>query len=129
MKAVFTIAAAAVVVVSAMAAADDIEDGAKSFKRKCIVCHDVGEKAINKVGPVLNGIDGRKAGTVARFNYSDANKNSGILWNEATFLDYIKDPKAKMPGTKMVFVGIKEEPEAKALWTFLRQFGPDGKKK
>jgi len=63
------------------------------------------------------------------YNYSDANKNSGIVWNEATFKEYIKDPKAKIPGTKMVFPGIKDEKEAEDLWSFLEQFGPDGKKK
>jgi cytochrome c len=63
------------------------------------------------------------------FNYSEANKNSGIVWDEAQFLDYIKNPKAKIPNTKMVFVGIKNEAEAKSLWAFLKQYGADGKKK
>lgn len=121
--------AVVMVVLSAMAAAHDLETGAKSFKRKCIACHDVGPKAINKVGPLLNGLEGRKSGTIERYNYSDANKKSGIVWSDATFLDYIKDPKAKMPGTKMVFVGIKDEDEAKGLWLFLKQYGPDGQKK
>lgn len=111
-----------------LASADDLAAGAKSF-RKCAPCHDVGEKAKNKVGPILNGLDGRKSGTVDGYNYTKANKNSGITWNEAEFLVYIKDPKAKIPGTKMVFVGIKKEDEAKHLWAYLKQYGPDGKKK
>ena len=110
------------------AAAQDVSAGETSFK-KCLPCHDIGEDAQNKVGPVLNGIDGRKAGTAADYNYSDANKNSGITWDEASFKDYIKDPRAKVPGTKMIFPGIKNEKEADDLWSYLQQFGPDGKKK
>ena len=78
---------------------------------------------------MLNGLDGRKAGTVEGYTYSDANKNSGMTWIEATFKDYIKDPRAKIPGTKMIFPGIKNETEANDLWAYLKQFGPDGKKK
>jgi cytochrome c len=102
--------------------------GATAFK-KCATCHDVGPTAKNKVGPVLNGLDGRKSGSVAGYNYSDANKASGITWDEASFLDYIKDPRAKIPSTKMAFAGIKNETEAKALWAYLKQFGADGQPK
>jgi cytochrome c len=66
---------------------------------------------------------------VEGFNYSDANKNSGITWNEASFEEYIKDPRAKVPGTKMVFAGIKNDKELKDLWGYLKQFGADGHKK
>ena len=110
------------------AAAQDLAAGATSYK-KCVACHDVGPTAKNKVGPVLNGLDGRKSGTVAGYNYSDANKGSGITWNEESFLDYIKDPKAKIPGTKMVFAGIKKEDEANALWAYIAKFDKDGKTK
>jgi cytochrome c len=110
------------------ALAQDANTGATTFK-VCAACHDVGETAKNKIGPVLNGLEGRKTGTVAGFNYTEANKNSGIVWDEAAFLKYIKDPKADIPGTKMVFVGIKDEAQAKNLWAYLKQFGPDGKKK
>lgn len=108
--------------------AQDLAAGTNSFK-KCAACHDVGETAKNKVGPELNGLDGRMTGTAAGYKYSDANKNSGIVWSEATFLDYIKDPRAKIPNTKMAFAGIKNETEAKNLWAYLKQFGADGKKK
>lgn len=110
------------------ALAGDVAAGATSFK-KCAACHDVGETAKNKVGPILNGLDGRKSGTIPNYNYSDANKNSGITWGEATFKEYIKDPKAKIPGTKMVFAGIKNEKEADDLWSFLAQYDASGKKK
>lgn len=110
-----------------IAAAQDVAAGAVSF-RKCAPCHAIGEGATNKVGPVLNGLPGRKSGTISGFNYSDANKNSGITWDKATFKTYITDPRAKIPGTKMVFAGIKNEKEQEDLWAYLSQFGPDGKK-
>ncbi len=110
------------------ATAQDVAAGKTSFN-KCLPCHSVGEGAKNKVGPVLNGLNGRKSGTVEGYSYSEANKNSGITWDEATFKDYIKDPKAKIPGTKMVFAGIKNEKEAGDLWAFLAQYDKDGKTK
>ena len=108
--------------------AQDVAAGEQSFK-KCLPCHAVGADAKNKVGPVLNGLDGRHSGSVGDYSYSDANKNSGITWNEAEFLDYIKDPRAKIKNTKMIFPGIKNETEAKSLWAYLKQFGADGKPK
>ena len=113
---------------SVAALAQDIEAGQTSFK-KCQVCHDVGETAKNKIGPILNGLDGRKSGSVEGYSYSDANKNSGITWSETTFKEYINDPRAKIPDTKMVFPGIKNEKEAGDLWAYLKQFDQNGKKK
>jgi cytochrome c len=113
---------------SSAALAQDVAAGKTSFN-KCLACHAVGEGAKNKVGPVLNGLPGRKSGTVEGYSYTEANKNSGITWDEATFKDYIKDPKAKIPGTKMVFAGIKNEQEASDLWAFLAQYDKDGKTK
>src|SRR3954468_21432987 len=108
--------------------AQDAASGEKIFVQ-CKACHQIGENAKNAVGPVLNGLFGRKAGTIEGFSYSSANKNSGITWDEATFRDYIKDPKAKVPGTKMVFAGIKNEQEAGDLWAFLAQYDKNGKVK
>src|SRR6516164_5583269 len=88
----------------------------------CKVCHQIGDSAKNAVGPVLNGLIGRKAGSVDGYNYSDANKKSGLTWDEATFTDYIKDPKAKIPGTKMAFAGVKDEQKIKDLIAFLHTF-------
>jgi cytochrome c len=122
------LAAALVLSMTAAAAAQDVAAGENSFK-KCLPCHAIGEGAKNKVGPELNGLDGRHSGTAPGFSYSDANKNSGITWNAATFKEYIKDPRAKIPGTKMIFAGIKNEKEINDLWAYLSQFGPDGKKK
>ena len=120
------VAAVGLVVSTGAALAQDVAAGETSF-RKCAPCHAIGPDASNKVGPVLNGINGRQAGTVDGFNYSDANKASGITWSEVVFKEYIKDPRAKVPGTKMVFAGIKNEKEANDLWAFLAQYDKDGK--
>ena len=110
------------------ASAQDAAAGKTSFD-KCLACHAIGEGAKNKVGPELNGLNGRKSGTAEGYSYSEANKNSGITWSEAEFKDYIKDPKAKIPGTKMIFPGIKKETEASDLWAFIAQYDKDGKTK
>jgi cytochrome c len=124
-----SIAIVALAASAGVAVAGDIAAGETLFK-KCMSCHSkLGETAKNMIGPVLNGLKGRTSGSVPGYNYSDANKNSGIVWDEGTFKEYIKDPKAKIPGTKMVFPGIKNEKDADDLWSFLEQFGPDGKKK
>ncbi len=108
--------------------AQDAANGEEVFK-KCRACHQIGETAKNGVGPLMNAIIGRKSGLIEGFNYSEANKNSGLTWDKATFLNYIKDPKAAMPGTKMAFAGVKDEKDAADLFAYLEQFGPGGKKK
>ncbi len=118
---------ALVAIASSLAApaalAQDVAAGKTSFNKR-MACHAIGEGAKNK-----NGLDGRHSGTAEGYSYSDANKNSGITWNEVQFKDYIKDPKAKIPGTKMVFAGIKNEKEASDLWAFLARYDKDGKTK
>ena len=120
--------AAATVMLTGAARAQDAAAGEQSFK-KCLPCHSIGEGAKNKVGPELNGIDGRHSGSAPGYSYSEANKKSGITWDKAQFLEYIKDPRAKIPGTKMIFPGIKNEKERENLWAYVSQFGPDGQKK
>jgi cytochrome c len=115
-------------VASSASLAQDVTAGKASFN-KCLACHAIGEGAKNKVGPELNGLDGRKSGTAPDYSYSDANKNSGITWNEAQFKEYIRDPKAKIPGTKMAFAGIKKDTEVNDLWAYVSQFDADGKVK
>lgn len=110
---------------SALAA--DIEHGAKVFK-KCSTCHAIGPGAKSRVGPPLNGLFGRKAGAYEGYAYTDANKNSGITWDDATFAKYIRDPKAVVPGTKMVFAGLTDETDIVDLTAFLKQYKPDGSK-
>ncbi len=118
--------ATAVCLVNA-ASAQDPAEGEKVFAT-CKVCHQIGEGAKNAIGPELNGVVGRKAGSVAGYSYSDANKNSGITWDEANLSEYLKDPKAKVLGTKMVFAGIKDEKKVQDLIAFLKQFDAAGKK-
>ncbi|PWB79956.1 MAG: cytochrome c family protein [Methylocystaceae bacterium] len=112
---------------SALAAGDPAA-GEKVFN-KCKACHQVGETAKNAVAPELNGISGRKAGAVEGYNYSDALKGSGITWDEASFKEFVKNPKAKVAGTKMVFPGLASEKDQEDIWAYLAQFGADGKKK
>jgi cytochrome c len=107
----------------------DAAAGEQVFRRLCLPCHDVGPEAKIKLGPPLNGIDGRKAGTFEGYNYSEANKSSGITWNESDFPGYIRAPMQAMPGTRMAFVGIKNDKDIADLWAYLKQFGPDGQKK
>ena len=110
------------------AQAQDAAAGEKIFG-VCKACHQIGETAKNSVGPVLNCVIGRPAGTYPGYSYSAANKNSGITWDEATFREYIKDPRAKIPGTKMIYAGLRDEQKVNDLLAYLKQFGPDGKKK
>jgi cytochrome c len=124
----YAVAAIAIAASAAPALAQDLAAGENSFK-KCLACHRVGADAKNLVGPLLNGLEGRKSGTIEGYNYTDANKNSGITWDEKTFAEYITDPRAKIPGTKMVFAGIKSENEKAALWAYLKQFDAKGEKK
>jgi cytochrome c len=125
---ILVIVAVGLAVSSAAASAQDVSAGETSFK-KCQACHDIGPDAKNKIGPVLNGLDGRKSGTVEGYSYSDADKNANIVWSEATFKEYIQDPRAKIPGTKMFFPGIKNEKEIGDLWAYLKLFKADGSTK
>jgi cytochrome c len=121
-----SIAAAALLAASANAGmAQDVQKGASLFNQ-CQICHSIGPGAQNKIGPELNGLDGRPAGSAPNFTYSAANKSSGITWNEASFKDYIKDPRAKVPGTKMVFAGVKNEQQVNDLWAYISQFDATG---
>ena len=118
---------AALIAATGMAIAQDLAAGEQSY-RKCLPCHSVGEDAKHKIGPVLNGLDGRKSGTIEGYNYSEANKKAEIAWSDESFKEYIQNPMARIPGTKMAFNGIKNEKEIGDLWAFLKQFKADGKK-
>ena len=108
---------------SAFAQEADPKEGAEVFK-KCRACHDVGPDAKNKVGPVLNDIVGRKAGTIEGFSYSDANKTAGgkgLTWTEDVLFKYLENPLTFMPGTKMAFAGLKDPQDRKDLIAYLKQ--------
>ena len=112
-----------------IARAQDAAAGEQVFRKMCLPCHDVGPAAKVKLGPPLNGIDGRKAGTYEGYNYTEANKNSAITWTESAFVPYIQSPTQTIKGTKMAFAGIKNNKDIADLWAYLKQFGPDGQKK
>ena len=114
-------------VASAQARAQDVAAGERVFGQ-CRACHQVGETARNGIGPQLNGLIGRRAGTVEGYAYSPANKASELTWDEAGFRTYIKDPRGQMPGTKMVYAGLKEDGRITDLVAYLRQFDAAGRK-
>lgn len=126
---IWLLAAAVLMASSGSGLAQDAAAGEARFKSLCLPCHDIGPGAKVKLGPPLNGIDGRVAGTMPGFNYSDANKKSGITWNAESFPEYIKNPMQRMPGTRMAFAGVRDEKDIANLWAFLKQFGEDGSKK
>lgn len=105
----------------AMAQDDLVAAGAKVFK-KCAACHAVGEGAKDRVGPSLNGVIGRTAGTEEGFKYSPAMVKAGeggIVWNAETLDTYLADPKADIPGNKMAFPGLKKEEDRKAVIAYI----------
>ena len=114
------IATAAALLAAAPAHADgDAAKGAKVFN-KCKACHNV-DKPANKIGPSLQGVFGRTAGTVEGYNYSDAMKASGIVWSIETLGNYLKAPKEMVPGTKMTFVGLKKDDDIENLMAYLEE--------
>ena len=104
------------------ASAQDVENG-QSVYRQCRACHQIGAGAKNLVGPQLNAVIGRKAGTVEGFNYSEANKaagTKGMVWDEATLMQYLENPLQFMPGTKMAYAGLKDEADRKDVIAYLK---------
>lgn len=109
------------------ASAGDATAGAAVFKR-CMACHSVGPDAKNSVGPVLNGVVGRPAGTYPGYDYSGANKNSGLVWDEPTLTTYLRAPRKLVPGTKMTFPGLKKDKDIADVIAYLKQFDAKGQK-
>jgi cytochrome c len=113
----FLVASAILIATTATAFAADVEAGGKVFKAQCAACHSVVEhKKI--IGPSMFGVVGRKAGT-EDFAYSDANKNSGIVWTEAALDPYLTSPKTVVPGTKMTYAGLKNDEQRANLIAYL----------
>jgi cytochrome c len=115
-------AAAALVLVLVLASpafAQDVAAGKQSFN-KCRACHSL-EEGRNTIGPSLYGLFGRKAGTVPKFSYTEANRDSGIVWTDESLFTYLEAPQKAIPGTKMIFPGIKREQERRDLIAFLKE--------
>ena len=95
--------------------------GERLFNQQCKACHTLAKDGASTVGPNLHGLLGRKAGSTEGFSSSDAMKASGIVWDDKTLMEYLKDPKGRVPGTKMVYAGLKQEAQQADMIAFLKK--------
>ena len=123
-KTTFTLSlSVAVILVAASASAQSGNEarGERLFNQQCKACHTVDKDGARTVGPNLHGLLGRKAGSTEGFSSSDAMKASGIVWDDKTLVEYLKDPKGRVPGTKMVYIGLKQEAQQADMIAFLKK--------
>jgi len=105
----------------AWAQSGEASRGQRVFNQQCRACHTLDKGGAQTTGPNLHGVFGRKAGTAEGYAFSDAMKNSGIVWDEATLTEYGRDPKGKVPGTKMIFNGVKQAGQLADLVAYLKE--------
>ncbi len=115
------VAGMATAAVPAAAQSGEAAKGQRVFNTQCKSCHTVEKDGAQVTGPNLHGLFGRKAGISAGYAYSDAMKNSGIVWDETTLADYNRDPKGKVPGTKMLYNGVKNAGQLADLVAYLKE--------
>jgi len=125
-SALAAVLAAPLVLVSAtaMAQSGNAARGERFFNQQCKACHAVEQGAASPAGPNLHGLIGRKAGTAAGYSYSDAMAKSGIVWDDKSLADYLKDPKGKVAGTKMAYAGIKQQAQLDDVIAYLQKATP-----
>ena len=118
-------ATASVVMISAsgqaFAQSGDASRGQRLFSQQCRACHTVEKDGATLVGPNLHGLFGRKAGTAAGYSFSEAMTKSGIVWDDTTLAEYNRDPKGRVPGTKMMFNGVKQPAQVDDLVAYLKE--------
>jgi len=105
----------------AAAQSGDAAQGERLFNQQCKICHTVEKDGRNGVGPNLHGVFGRKAGTAQGFSPSEAMTKSGIVWDDKTLAEYLKDPKTRVPGGRMVFAGLKQQEQLDAVIAYLKK--------
>jgi cytochrome c len=125
MKATFGVLVSVALILSAGSAmAQSAERGERIFNQQCKACHTVEKGGASPIGPNLFGVVGRKAGTLAGYEASDAMKKSGITWDDASLGEYLKAPKAKVPEGKMAFAGLKQTAQLNDVIAYLKKLAP-----
>ena len=123
-KTTFALASSVAVILvagSASAQSGNEARGERLFNQQCKACHTLDKDGARTVGPNLHGLVGRKAGSTEGYSSSEAMKASGIVWDDKTLVEYLKDPKGRVPGTKMVYSGLKQEAQQADMIAFLKK--------
>jgi cytochrome c len=117
------LAAAGAALPLAAAADADLAAGERVFRSQCMGCHAI-EEGRNRAGPTLHGLFGREAGTLEGFDYSDAMREAGIVWSEETLDAFLEDPRGMVPGTIMVFWGLRADDRRRVI-AYLKSAAPE----